>query len=110
MLELPSELPADIEVTPEYLAKTPEPVLQLLANFIEALDKSRKRNDELEAKISRNSSNSNKPLSTDSPLIPVKAKGKTNRTVLFRVILPILTHSRQRSPCKQSSPIDTVTM
>ena len=77
MLELPSYLPADIKVTPEYLAKTPEPVLRLLAYLIEALDKSRNRNDELEAKMGRNSSNSDKPPSTDSPLVPVKAKGKT---------------------------------
>ena len=77
MLELPSYLPADIKVTPEYLAKTPEPVLRLLAFLIEALDKSRNRNDELEAMIGRNSLNSNKPPSTDSPLVPVKVKGKT---------------------------------
>jgi len=77
MLELPSYLPADIEVTAEYLAKPPEPVLRLLAYLIEELDKSRKRNDELEAKIGRNSLNSNKPPSTDSPLAHDKAKGKT---------------------------------
>jgi len=78
MLELLSDLPADIKVTPKYLEKPPEPVLRLLAYLIEALDKFRKRNDELEAKIGRNSSsNSNKLPSTDSPLVLVKAKGKT---------------------------------
>ena len=60
-------------------AKTPEPVLRLLAYLIEALDKSRKRNDELEAKIGRNFSNPNKPPSTDSPLVP-QGQGQDQRS------------------------------
>ena len=68
MLDLPSDLPPDIQVTAEDLANTPEPVLRLLAWLIEELAKCRKRLDELETRIGMNSSNSSKPPSSDPPL------------------------------------------
>lgn len=77
MLTLPPDLPADLKVTAEDLANTPEPVLRLLAYLIVELAKCRKRIDELEAKMGMNSTNSNKPPSSDTPLTPAKGKAKT---------------------------------
>lgn len=63
----PSILPEGLQVTEEDLAATPPAVQQLLLHLIEKVTQQEKRIEELEAKLGMNSSNSNKPPSTDSP-------------------------------------------
>lgn len=69
-------LPEGLEVTEKDLAKTPETVLQLLLYLAGEVVYLKKRVEELEAKLGEDSSNSNKPPSSDSPYKENKPKGK----------------------------------
>ena len=60
-------LPKDVQVTEEDLANTPPAVLKLLFAMAEEITRLNKRIEELEAKLAENSSNSNKPPSSNSP-------------------------------------------
>jgi len=60
-------LPEGIEITPEDLAKTPPSVLKLLMYLLEENHRLKKRIEQLEAKLNQDSSNSNRPPSSDSP-------------------------------------------
>jgi transposase len=63
-------LPKDVQITDEDWDNTPVNVRVLILSLI-------KRNEELEAKLNRNSSNSSKPPSSDTPF--KNAKSKTDR-------------------------------
>ena len=60
-------LPQGLGISEEDLAQTPPRVRQLLFELIELTAKQQQRITELEAKLGQNSSNSNKPPSTDPP-------------------------------------------
>ena len=74
-----SLLPEGLEVTEKDLAKTPEPVFRLLLHLVGEVARLTKRVEELEAKLGEDSSNSNKPPSTDSPYKEKKPKGKKRK-------------------------------
>ena len=59
--------PEDFEISEEDIAAAPPAVLKLLSFLISEVTRLRKRVEELEAKLGEDSSNSNKPPSTDSP-------------------------------------------
>lgn len=67
-----SLLPKGSKVTEEDLANTPKPVLELLLSLIKRIEK-------LEARLNEDSSNSNKPSSSDSPYKTKESK-KTKGT------------------------------
>jgi transposase len=76
-------LPQGIQIDEELFAKMPPAVLQLFLKLLEYAVQQEKRIKELEAKVSeleaklgQNSSNSNKPPSTDSPYKEKKPEGK----------------------------------
>ena len=58
--------PEDIEISEEDLAATPPAVRKLLSFLIAEVMRLRKRVEELEAKLGEDSSNSNRPPSSDS--------------------------------------------
>ncbi|MCI5208060.1 MAG: hypothetical protein D3910_04550, partial [Candidatus Electrothrix sp. ATG2] len=60
-------LPDDLKITEVDLAATPPAVLDLVRILAAENAALRKRVEELEAKLGENSSNSNKPPSSDSP-------------------------------------------
>jgi transposase len=60
-------LPEGIEITAEDLAKTPPSVLKLLMYLLEENQRLKKRIEQLEARLDQDSSNSNRPPSSDSP-------------------------------------------
>lgn len=72
-------LPKGITITEQDLANTPPPVLELLFALIEEVARLNKRIEELEAKLDQNSSNSNKPSSTDSPYKEKESKRKAGK-------------------------------
>lgn len=59
--------PEQIEITAEDLAKTPPSVLKLHMYLLEENRQLKKRIEELEARLNQDSSNSNRPPSSDSP-------------------------------------------
>lgn len=59
--------PEDFEISEEDIAAAPPTVWKLLSFLISEVTRLRKRVEELEAKLGEDSSNSNKPPSTDSP-------------------------------------------
>lgn len=74
-------LPEGIEISAEDLAKTPPSVTKLLMCLLEENQRLKKRIEELEARLNQDSSNSNRPPSSDSPFkkqssIKVEKKGK----------------------------------
>ena len=60
-------LPKGFKITEEDLANTPPAVQELVFALIQEADRLKKRLEELEAKLGQDSSNSNKPPSTDPP-------------------------------------------
>jgi transposase len=70
-------LPKDVQVTEKDLANTPPAVLKLLFAMAEEIARLNKRIEELEAKLAENSSNSNKPPSSNSPYKENTLKKKT---------------------------------
>lgn len=65
-------LPKDVKITDEDWENTPASIRVLILSLI-------KRNEELEAKLNRDSSNSNKPPSTDAPFKKPKPKTDTKK-------------------------------
>ena len=70
-----SILPEGLEITEEDLANTPPNVLKLLLYLLEKVTQQEKRIEELEAKLGLDSSNSNKPPSSDPPYKEKELKG-----------------------------------
>lgn len=64
------------EISEEDLKNTPPKVLALLAALVEETASLRKRIEELEAKLNRNSSNSSQPPSTDKPFQKKASSGE----------------------------------
>lgn len=60
-------LPEGAKITDEDIEKTPPGVLKLLVYLLEENRRLKKRIEELEARLKRDSSNSNRPPSSDSP-------------------------------------------
>jgi len=80
MVNLLSSIPLD----PEILSRTPPEVIDLILSLLEKIRVLEARVEELEAKLNKNSSNSNKPPSSDSPFTakpqaPKKARKKRKR-------------------------------
>lgn len=73
-----SLLPEGLMITEEDLANTPPAVLKLLLHLIEKVAQQEKRIEELEARLGKDSSNSNKPPSSDPPY-QEKAKGRSSK-------------------------------
>lgn len=71
-----SLLPEGIEITQEDLEKTPPNVLKLLFYLLEENLRLKKRIEELEARLNRNSSNSDRPPSSDGPFKKAGTKKK----------------------------------
>lgn len=76
--------PEDFDINEEDLAATPPAVLKLLSFLISEVARQRKRIEELEAKLGEDSSNSNRPPSSDSPYKerqgkPLKKRRKKRR-------------------------------
>jgi transposase len=81
-----SLLPEGIEITAEDLEKTPPNVLKLLMYLLEENLQLKKRIEELEARLNQDSSNSNRPPSSDSPFkkessgkVEKKSKSKSRK-------------------------------
>jgi transposase len=79
-------LPGGIEVSAEDLAKTPPSVLKLLMYLLEENLRLKKGIEELEARLNQDSSNSNRPPSSDSPFkkessgkVEKKSKAKSRK-------------------------------
>ena len=81
--------PEDIEISEDDLAATPPAVLKLLSFLISEAARQRKRIEELEAKLGEDSSNSNKPPSSDSPY---KEKRRSE---------PVTKPRKKRRGCRQ---------
>jgi len=98
-------LPEGVQVTEEDLANIPPAVLQLLLSLIEKVAQQKKRIEQLEAKLGEDSSNSNKPSSTDSPYKekePEKDKKshrKDRKGHRQKLMTPTETHEVKPSPC-----------
>lgn len=69
-------IPSADLLTPDVIEVTPWPALAVLNEFGEALEMLTKRVELLESRLNQNSSNSNKPPSTDNPFKKPKAKPK----------------------------------
>jgi transposase len=74
-----SSLLHKFEITEEDLANTPPRVLALLAALVEEIGQLRKRIEDLESQLNRNSSNSSKPPSSDQPYKKKPAGEKTGK-------------------------------
>jgi transposase len=79
-------LPEGIEISAENLAKTPPSVLKLLMYLLEEKLRLKKRIEDLEARLNQDSSNSNRPPSSDSPFkkegsgkVEKKSKAKSRK-------------------------------
>ena len=75
---------SSIPLDPEILSRTPPEVIELILSLLERIRVLEARVEELEAKLNKNSSNSNKPPSSDSPFtqkpqVPEKPKKPRNR-------------------------------
>ncbi len=99
-------LPEGLVITKEDLANTPQNVLQLLQHLLDKVAQQEKRIEELEAKLGMNSSNSNKPPSTDSPYKEKKPKsaqgkqqGKGRKGHRQKFMPPTATREIQPSSC-----------
>jgi len=73
-----------IPLDPEILSRTPPEVIELILSLLERIRVLEARVEELEAKLNQNSSNSNKPPSSDSaftkrPELPKRAKKQRKR-------------------------------
>jgi len=73
-----------IPLDPEILSRTPPEVIELILSLLEKIRVLEARVEELETKLNRNSSNSNKPPSSDSPFtkrsdVPKKTKKQRKR-------------------------------
>ena len=89
--------PEDIEISEDDLAAAPPAVLKLLSFLISEVTRQRKRIEELEAKLGEDSSNSNRPPSSDSPY---KEKRRSK---------PVTKPRKKRLGCRQElmSPTET---
>ena len=101
-----SILPEGLNITEEDLANTPPNVLKLSLYLIEKVARQEKRIEELEAKLGMDSSNSNKPPSSDSPYKENELKGgkpkkrsKGRKGHRQKFMSPTETRKIQPSPC-----------
>ena len=72
--------PEDFNITEEDLARTPLAVRELLFYLAGEVSRLTKRVEELEAKLGEDSSNSNRPPSSDSPYKERQGSGKVKKT------------------------------
>ena len=74
-------IPSSKLLTPEVLESTPEPVLVVLAECYQVLESLQKRVEYLEARLNQDSTNSNKPPSSDNPhkKAPIPTKKNTRK-------------------------------
>ena len=103
-----SILPEGLEITEEDLANTPPNVLKLLLYLLEKVTQQEKRIEELEAKLGLDSSNSNKPPSSDPPYKEKELKGgkpkkrsKGRKGHRQKFMPPTEIREVQPSPCSE---------
>ncbi len=98
-------LPRDCTITEEDLANTPPAVQELLFALIQEVARLGKRVEELEAKLGQDSSNSNKPPSSDSPYKesgknqPSRRKRKKRKGYRQKLMTPTDTRKILPSVC-----------